>query len=159
MFVLGGWAVANIGLGLAMRTQTSGAEKQFWTMNAGWNGVNIALAGFGLYGAYTGATDLSLAETTTELHSIQKVLLFNAGLDVGYMATGMWLRERGKRPVKHADRWTGWGNALLIQGGFLLAFDLIMAWRHGHNGQALNAVLDQVQLSSSANGMGLSYIF
>ncbi len=159
MWTLGSWAVANIGLGLVMRTQTSGADREFWTMNAGWNGVNLALAGFGLYGAYTGSTDLSLAQTNSELQSMQKLLLFNAGLDVGYMATGMWLRERGKRHVKNADRWTGWGNALLIQGGFLLAFDIVMAWRHSRTAKGLDPLLDQLQLSVSGQGLGLSYVF
>ncbi|MFW5659291.1 MAG: DUF6992 family protein, partial [Bacteroidota bacterium] len=159
MWTLGSWAVANIGLGLVMRAQTQGVDRAFWTMNAGWNTVNLALAGFGLYGAYTGSAELGLAKTNAELQSIQQLLLFNAGLDVGYMATGMWLRERGKRNLKHAERWTGWGNALLIQGGFLLAFDLVMAWRHHRTAKALDPLFDQLELSVGAGGMGLAYVF
>ena len=50
--------------------------------------------------------------------------LFNAGLDVGYMATGAYLWERGIR--KDSRGLKGYGQSLILQGGFLFTFDLIM---------------------------------
>ena len=55
------------------------------------------------------------------LGDLKTVLLINAGLDVAYMLGGIYLLTRPEAT------WRGSGVAVLIQGGFLLAFDLIHA--------------------------------
>jgi len=154
MSVLGGWALTNIGVGLVMQSQTTGSTRAFWQMNAGWNAVNLALAGFGLWGALgSDPAAFSLAETAREGRSVETLLWVNAGLDVGYMMTGVWLMERGRRetlsggdPAK-ADRFTGFGQSLLLQGGFLLVFDTVMALLHrGHNNRLFD-LLEYVQIN------------
>jgi hypothetical protein len=71
---------------------------------------------------------LSYTEAVIDLQNLDKILLFNAGLDVGYMATGAWIWERGLR--KGSERLEGYGKSLLVQGGFLLAFDLVLYLLH-----------------------------
>jgi hypothetical protein len=88
MMVLGGWAVANIASGLVLRTNTSGSTSRFYEMNAIWNGVNLAIAGFGYFSAVKLGTDGSALELFQEQMGIDKTLLFNAGLDLGYIAAG-----------------------------------------------------------------------
>jgi hypothetical protein len=73
---------------------------------------------------------LNFAESIREHESIRRILLFNAGLDVGYMATGLYLRERANR-AENSERLRGYGNSLLLQGAFLFTFDLIMFAVHG----------------------------
>jgi hypothetical protein len=130
MMVLGGWAVANIASGLVMRSNTSGVDSRFWEMNAIWNGVNLAIAGFGYYGAKKLGTDGSAFDLYQEQMSMDKILLFNAGLDLGYIAAGAWMVERSKTISKNPDLWKGYGRSIMLQGAFLFAFDVAMVLIH-----------------------------
>ncbi|MEE4311402.1 MAG: hypothetical protein V2J62_05985 [candidate division KSB1 bacterium] len=49
-------------------------------MNIAWNAVNLAIAGFGLYGALIPDQGLTPFESIQQQNSIEKILLFNAGL-------------------------------------------------------------------------------
>lgn len=143
MTVLGGWAAVNIGAGLTgMALSEDATHRGFWEMNAMWNTVNLGLAGWTLYDQWRSASSDTAAVTDVagsrayreESHSLEKVLLFNAGLNFAYMAVGGWMWDRGSRGTGvdaagiSADRLTGWGRSLVLQGAFLLAFDLTM-WR------------------------------
>ncbi len=55
----------------------------------------------------------------TDPARLRRVLLVNAGLDVGYLAVGAALVRRA--------RWRGDGWAVLVQGGFLLVLDATAA--------------------------------
>ena len=139
MFVLGGWAATNIAAGsIGVAASDDPILRGFWEMNALWNSVNLGLAGGTLIATSrrsdpTGETALSLPEYRLESHRLEKILLFNAGLDLGYMALGGWLWERGSRGYGlegsgvSAERLQGWGQSLVLQGAFLLTFDLVMA--------------------------------
>jgi hypothetical protein len=140
MLVLGGWAVANLAGSPLLGRNATGPDKYFYQMNAYWNIVNLGLAGFGYYGAATAdPASFSLAETVREQFGIEKLLLVNAGLDVAYMAGGFYLRERGDRLDE--DRWRGYGRSLILQGGFLLAFDAVMFYILNHHGKTLDTLL------------------
>ena len=130
MIVLGSWAAGNIIVSGWQYTQTEGQTRYFHQMNVFWNVVNAGIAGLGYYQSIHGATDLSLIESMNEQNSIEKILLFNAGLDVAYIATGFFLRERAKVKTDKFDQFTGYGNSLLLQGGFLLVFDIVMHQLH-----------------------------
>ncbi|MEM9053220.1 MAG: hypothetical protein AAGC47_14300 [Bacteroidota bacterium] len=130
MMVLGGWAVANIASGLVMRSNTTGVDSRFWEMNALWNGVNLALAGFGYMSAAKLGTDGTALELYQAQVSMDKIFLFNAGLDIGYIALGAWMTERSKNVTKNADLWKGYGRSIMLQGAFLFAFDIAMVLIH-----------------------------
>jgi len=132
MLILGSWAVANIGGGLAFRSAADGSTRYFHEMNAIWNGVNLAIAGFGYYGAMKLASPSSGLALLTEQTSMNKVLLFNAGLDLAYIAGGFYLIERSKNVMKNIDRLEGYGQSIIMQGSFLFAFDLAMVLVHKH---------------------------
>ena len=130
MSVLGGWAVANIVGGTALSFTELG-DPAFHQMNALWNTVNLGLAGFGLYQAYRGPQPATLAQEIRAQHAIEKVLLVNAGLDVAYIATGFFLTQLESGPM--AENYPGWGRALMLQGGFLLIFDVVMYAIHSRS--------------------------
>jgi hypothetical protein len=150
MVVLGGWAVTNIIAGsIGALVSDDPTQRGFWEMNALWNTVNLGLAGGTLIAAErrsdpTGSTALTLPEYRAASHRLEKVLLFNAGLDLGYMTLGGWLWERGSRgdglaaSDVSADRLAGWGQALVVQGGFLFLFDLVLADRLARDRLALD---------------------
>lgn len=135
MTVLGSWAVGNIASGLTgMAIADDPANRGFWEMNAMWNTVNLGIAAWSLYDLWRSPSDMmDLGEYREESHSLEKVLLFNAGLNVAYMAVGGWMWDRGARGEGLAagdissERLTGWGQSMVMQGAFLLAFDLTMA--------------------------------
>lgn len=150
MLVLGGWAVSNMIVGGIGMTQASGTAKYFHQMNAAWNTINLTIAGFGYYGLRNQSIDMTLSETISEFHSLEKILLFNAGLDVGYMALGAFLWERGLR--KENNRVTGYGQSLILQGGFLFAFDTVLYFLNRSESSQLMEFVSQVQFT----GMNLA---
>lgn len=122
MGVLGGWAVLNIGTGTAGLFLTEGEARGFHEMNLGWNVVNLAIAALGFRNARReDPARFDAMETLQEAYLMERILLVNMGLNVAYMATGLYLRERGAG--RDDARQVGWGNSLLVQGGFLLGFD------------------------------------
>lgn len=125
-------------------TQSEGSVRYFHQMNLAWNSVNLAIAGFGYFGSRRDPAAFSLKETVQEFNKFEDILLFNAGLDVGYMATGAYLWERGLR--KENSRLEGYGKSLILQGGFLFTFDIIMYLASKQQSNNLLEILDDVQL-------------
>jgi hypothetical protein len=131
MLILGAWAVANLIWGFLGARHTAGETKAFHQMNAFWNVVNLAIAGFGYWQASQEALGLDFWATVSAQHSIEKILLLNAGLDLGYIAMGGYLMERGRR--KEKGSWVGFGKSIVLQGAFLLVFDAILyGFHHSH---------------------------
>ena len=125
MLVLGGWAVANIAVGAVAMGRGNAEQRAFQQMNLGWGIVNLGLAGAGWWTAtHTDPASFDLYNTVREHHRLQKILLFNAGLDVGYVAAGFWMQEKAKTVEKNAEQWKGFGKSIVLQGAFLLVFDV-----------------------------------
>ncbi|MEM6840698.1 MAG: hypothetical protein AAF632_00615 [Bacteroidota bacterium] len=153
MLTLGGWALANMGTSGILLSQNSGSRFYFHQMNVFWNVVNISLAGFGYYNAATAdPASFSLAESIQEQNSIEKLLLFNAGLDVAYLAGGFYLLERSRRDSPQSERWKGYGQSLLLQGSFLLVFDALLYTFLHQPSPELFSLLSSVQLTSGQIG-------
>lgn len=158
MLVLGAWAVGNIGSGLALRGQQQGSTRYFHDMNAGWGAVNLVIAGLGYWGSHKadpGSFDLTAS--IHEHHKIQKILLFNAGLDVGYVLGGAYLIERSKNTTNRPERLEGFGKSIAMQGAFLFVFDLATYWAHCKGNNDLDEILQGLQVG--ANGIGLQLWF
>lgn len=130
MLVLGGWAIANIVSGTTLAFTTQGETKYFNQFNALWNTVNLGLALNGLLN--TGSDSLSLYNSVTGHQTLQNIFVLNAGLDLAYIATGFFLKEKAKNSEKK-EILTGYGNSLLVQGAFLLVFDAAMYFIHQNN--------------------------
>lgn len=126
MGVLGAWALLNLVVSgyYVAHTDRRTEEHYFHQMNVGWNLVNAALAVFGLLSAHPNqVAGLSLADSLTAQFNFEKILLFNAGLDVAYVVTGSWLRARAASADQRPERLRGFGRSLWVQGAFLLVFD------------------------------------
>ena len=107
--VLGRWATASVVVGAALSAhpQTRGFGRQ----TAAWGAVDGVIA-------YAGVRSRR-RRGPTDPRRLRRVLLVNAGLDVGYLAAGAWLVRDG--------RWRGDGAAVVVQGAFLLALDGLAA--------------------------------
>ena len=158
MCVLGAWAGANILQGTISASNTTGSDHFFHQMNAYWNIANLAIATMGLLSIKKQmAGPHSLERNIKEQHQLEKIIVFNGGLDLAYLATGLYLKERGNRLSK--DQLKGYGTSLLVQGGFLLLFDIIQYTGHRRNGKLLEKNMANWQFGATQSGLGLSYRF
>ncbi|MFM9020971.1 MAG: DUF6992 family protein [Sediminibacterium sp.] len=158
LYILGAWGAANIIQGSISASNSSGSTRYFHQMNAYWNSVNVAIAGLGLLGLkYQMKQSFGPAQMIQEQRVLEKLLLLNTGLDVAYISTGLYMRERGLR--LNDDRNKGFGNSLIFQGSFLLVLDLVQYFAHQKNGKALQDQVNKLQWNVGANGAGLTYRF
>lgn len=127
MYILGGWAAANIVGGAIGWANSSGSTKYFHQMNLFWNTVNLGIAGFAVYSNHN-QDWMALSETgMLEKHlQTERLYLINTGLDVVYIGTGYLLMQLAKNNEKRYDLLKGYGNSVMLQGGFLFVFDLVM---------------------------------
>jgi hypothetical protein len=158
MIALGSWALMNISTGAIAARQATGSNKHFHQMNAYWNVVNLALAGFGYYGSAAADPALfDLFSSVKEQYGMEKILLLNAGLDAAYIATGLYLTERAKNSPTHADRLKGFGQSVMLQGSFLLAFDMVMYFIHNSHVPLLRDVLGNISFTGSTLAMVICF--
>ncbi len=153
MKVLGTWGAANLlysGISLGSAT---GSDLYFHRMNLIWGGVNFTIGTISFLFAKN-KEGLSYSESTRKQVGIEKVYLFNTGLDVAYIAGGFYLRERASNNnIKH-DRYKGYGNSIIIQGSALFLFDGIMYFIHQNHGKKLFKLVDNIQIGAALNGLG-----
>lgn len=103
----GGLAVAAWG-----RTPS---QRAFGGQSAGWGAVDLGIAAVGL----------ARRSRPTTARRLRRVLLVNTGLDVVYVAAGVWLVARAPalRGRLTPEQARGHGAAVVLQGLALLALD------------------------------------
>ena len=157
MLSLGSWASANIiGSGIGWATTDNQQNKYFHQMNVFWNAINLGLAIPGYIKTNRSKTDLSLFKTLDEQRKIEAIHLINAGLDLAYISSGLLLKNKTPKNQEEKNQFMGYGNSILIQGGFLLIYDWIAyAMHRRHVKKNLNPLLQKIEVSSS--GIGLRF--
>lgn len=127
MIVLGSWAMANIATGAWGWSKYEGDKKYFHQMNLFWNTVNLSIAGIALYSNSNYDCVAAGAEAVLNKHmQTEKILLINSALNAGYIGSGFLLKHLSGKSEKRADLLKGYGNSLILQGTFLLVFDLAL---------------------------------
>jgi hypothetical protein len=159
MCVLGGWAVANMALGTYGWINYTGEQKYFSQMNLFWNTVNLAIAGFSLHGSgQVDCSALSAADALARQMNTEKVLLINAGLDAAYIGTGFLLRHLATKSEKRVDMLKGYGNSVILQGAFLMIFDLSFCGiLHGHRPEFISGM--GISVSPAMTGIHMALKF
>jgi hypothetical protein len=153
MIILGSWAVGNMIWGGIGASNSTGQTKAFHQMNIYWNSVNLIIAGFGFWQANGEIANSDFFGTTNSQQKIEKILLFNAALDVAYMAGGMYLKERGLRLNK--DKFIGFGKSIILQGAFLFTFDALMYTFHAVHAKELPAIVQQISIQPNGFSMNI----
>ena len=151
---LGSWAGLNIlSSGVAWAMSDNQSNKAFHQMNVFWNTVNLGLAIPGYIKAKKGKTKLSILETIEEQRKTESIFLINAGMDLAYISSGILLRNRQEQNMDKKNQFIGFGNSIILQGGFLLVFDWIAFAMHRKQAkQNLNPLLKKIE--PSAQGIG-----
>ncbi len=118
------WGILSIIIGSALQLNSQPFWKQFGIQSLLWGAIDAALALFGLNGANKKEERYALCELNTteqqkDARSFYRILLINTGLDIGYVAIGVWLMQHfSTRPNLR-----GMGLGILIQGLWLFLFD------------------------------------
>lgn len=157
MTVLGSWAGANLISNSILLSNSTGSDKYFYQMNVYWNVVNGALAGLGILGAKKKQENLSAFQTLEEQSSTEKTFLINTGLDAAYVMTGVYLLEKSKNSMDNQDMLKGYGQSVILQGGFLLLFDGIMYGVHRSHLKKGKAIFEN--LTFTGNQVGFVWRF
>jgi Family of unknown function (DUF6992) len=153
MAVLGGWALANISVGAYGWSQQSGQGAYFHQMNLFWNTVNLSIAGIALYSNISADYSLfSGANLLDKQLKTQQLYLINGAIDVGYVATGFFLKYLAPKYPKNELRLRGYGNSVILQGTFLFVFDFVM---YGLLRNHRSGFLDQLSFSPMQDAWGL----
>lgn len=155
--ILAGWSVANLTLSGIALGQANGSNKYFHEMNLYWNVINVGIAGIGLLGLRKINESPTVSSVVKEHYTLQKSLLLNTGLDIAYVTSGFWLLDKSKTEITQvrSERFRGFGQAVVVQGGFLLLFDLTNYFVHRSDSPRLHRLLDQVSLSG--NGVRVKF--
>ena len=153
MIGLGSWATSNFVVsGIGWATVPKSEAYYFHQMNVLWNTVNLGLAIPGYFKAKNDNRALTLNETKKIQRKTQNIFLINTGLDVVYISSGFLLRNSAQSNLSQKDRFNGFGNGLILQGGFLFIFDLTAYAIHKcHANKSLN------KLELSPNGFGFTW--
>lgn len=159
MITLAGWSVANIA-GSGIATNTRNAElRYFHQMNVMWGGINLAIAGLGYRSASREKIDNpTLADVLKHQNKIEKTYLINAGLDVLYVGSGLLMNKTSDNQ-KNPEQFKGYGNSIMLQGGFLLLYDAIMYAIHRRHRHQLNATESNLTLRAGPGAVSLTYTF
>ena len=155
MLSLGSYAVVNFAIsGAAYFSSEDEYSKRFHEMNVMWNTVNIGLAIPGYIKARRGGGPVTMAELVKAQKKTETIFLVNDVLDLGYIATGIWMRNEAANQTDRADMFKGYGNSLILQGSFLLAFDAYAYYLHRNHAKQLS-MLNKVSVHTSGAGVAL----
>jgi hypothetical protein len=157
MTVLGSWAGANLITNGVLLANASGSNKAFYQMNIYWNVVNGALASLGLLQRSKNQVNMSGFQTLEQQHSTEKVFLLNTALDVAYVVGGVYLLEKSKNTTSDQDQLKGFGQSVILQGGFLLLFDGMMYAVHRSHLKKGRVIFEN--LSFTGNSVGFTVKF
>lgn len=161
MYALGGWALGNFVVSGVGWARGQGSNKYFHMGNVLWNTVNLGLAVPGLIGTYSRKNNvdgMTWSKTLKAQSKVEKIYLFNAGLDVGYIMGGLALKGFAGKSVKRGPMMEGFGNSLLLQGGFLLVYDLSLYLVH-HLHVRRRIYKPYPELAFTGNGLYFKQVF
>ena len=122
------WGLASTVAGGLLLPWRSAFWRQFALQAMLWGAIDAALAFFGRRSAVRKTEQymqgkLDSITEQRDARNFRRVLLINAGLDVGYVAVGLWLLTFfSRRPDLQ-----GAGLGVLVQGIWLLLFDSLLA--------------------------------
>jgi hypothetical protein len=159
MITLAGWSAANI-IVSGIATDTRNREmRYFHQMNVMWGGINLAIAGLGYWGASKEKINNPvLADVLKHQNRIEKTYLINAGLDVVYVGAGLLMNKTSDNQ-KNSEKFEGYGNSIMLQGGFLLIYDAILYTIHKNHGNKLKGLSEKVELNAGPGLVSLVYNF
>jgi hypothetical protein len=122
MWILGSWAAGNMLISGISMGKTESSVRYFHQMNVMWNTVNMGIAAFGLLSQAPEFTT-HIPDLVANHRKTENLYLINSGLDLLYIAGGAYMVHQSGSSAKRSDLLKGYGQSVMLQGGFLLVFD------------------------------------
>ncbi len=156
--VLGWWCFVNAIAGLPVLFIVKGFWWYFMLMSLSWAAINFAVVlrmyEHTIMGRFTKGNVYKRFEVQRH---VEKMLLFNVGLDTAYVFAGLYLHTLSRVPgIGYPELWAGFGWSVIIQGAFLLVHDNIFHWMHLVNFRKCKPFLEnliETQLAISRHGL------
>jgi hypothetical protein len=128
--VLSSWSVGNLIVNPVLKNNFSmvntSSSFYFYQMNFSWNLVNSGISALSYLSLKKAKKNSwNIVSLNKDIHKVRKSLAINMGLDICYSTFGILLRSNSLRKNLPMHQYKGYGNSLILQGGFLFLFDLI----------------------------------
>jgi hypothetical protein len=149
--VLGWWCILHFLAGIPVLLFASGFWWYFMLMGLSWAGINFAIV-WKLY-EHTYMRRFVRGDILKRFEvqrHVEKMMLFNVGLDAAYCFAGLYLLTLARVPdMAHPALWSGFGWAVLAQGLFLLIQDNVVHWLHWRNFSQCRPYLERMMQTES----------
>lgn len=119
------WGGLNAIFGAAAQVKANPFMRQFGLQALAWGAIDALIALFGLRDAQR--KQAARASTLAQARRFRVIVLANAALDIGYIAGGL----AALRGANGKGERAGMGVGIIVQGAFLLLFDLALTWLSG----------------------------
>ena len=98
----------------------------FYQMNFNWNIFNAGIVGMSHFLVYKDQRKpWNIQELLMKKKKAEKSIIINMGLDIAYMLSGLLIKQ-SDRNLSFNE---GYGNSLILQGGYLFIYDAIFLRR------------------------------
>ena len=95
-------------------------------MNFNWNLLNAGIVGMSHFLVYKDQRKpWNIQELLIKQKKAEKSIIINMGLDIAYMISGLLIKQSDRNLAINQ----GYGNSLILQGGYLLLYDAIFLGR------------------------------
>ena len=136
LLLLSSWSVGNLALSpflgnnfKVFRNNFVGdvsSNDYFHQMNFNWNLLNAGIAGMSHFLVYKDQRKpWNIQELLIKQKNAEKSIIINMGLDIAYMISGLLIKQSDRNLAINQ----GYGNSLILQGGYLLLYDAIFLGR------------------------------
>ena len=140
LLLLSSWSVGNLALSpflgnnfKVLRNNFVGdvsSNDYFHQMNFNWNLINAGICGVSHFLVHRDSRKpWNLNDISNRKSKAEKSITFNMGLDILYVITGFVLNQTANESKGNLNINKGYGNSLMIQGGYLLLYDAIFLRR------------------------------
>lgn len=133
LLLLSGWSATNLVASPIFCKNLYSAESKsdyFHQMNFNWNLINAGICGVSHFLVHRDSRKpWNLNDISSRKSKAEKSITFNMGLDILYVITGFILNQNANESKGNLNINKGYGNSLMIQGGYLLLYDAIFLRR------------------------------
>ena len=123
--LLSSWSVGNLILSPIATKNLFGpstTNEYFHQMNFSWNLLNVGIAGLGhIIVNKDSKKPWDIQTLHFKKKKAEKSIIINMGLDLAYMVTGFIIKNN----LAESSMNKGYGNSIILQGGYLLFYDAI----------------------------------
>lgn len=145
-WVLFGWGSANIAGGSILLLT---GHQNFGGMSLAWGAINMAIVTPSLFiSPRPEAGQKPFSETVREELRYQRIVAINSSLNVSYILAGAGMMHYGE-----SSRIREFGSAVIIQGAFLLLYDLVLL---RHSSRYLDRLTGKTQWTAEPSMSALS---